>query len=640
MIHIIYIGGRHGYGAKLTNIFSRKFTVETYDSKQQLTYKQIWEDNMRISHPPDITPYTPPLTPLPTSTSTTKTTSKTTTSSCSKNKLQQTEYTKISFEPDLTRFFMLGEGFDTATLIADAIKLFHRRTIDIAACVPSIKVTFNKKKVNISSFADYVQLFATTITTTEPTTTTSASDDDSDSTSGVKKSKRNTATPTKVLYHQVNDRWEVGVTHTATNTFENMSFVNCVWTPDGGSHVNLVTSQVVTAIQDALAKKTTTALNTNTIKNKLMIFVKAVIENPSFESQSKLSLSSKLASFGSTCVLPPAFLKAIVDKSGVMQEILAEAQAKEQSKLLKQFTNTSKRSSSGLIDVPKLEDAHQAGSTKHALNCTLILTEGDSAKALAVAGLEVVGRDTYGVLPLRGKILNVKQATTEQLRKNEELSNICKAIGLKFSETYESGLAGKGLRYGKVLLMCDQDHDGSHIKGLVINFFHHFWPHLLDNEGFLSQFITPLVKATSTRRLSLPPPVTPATAPINEGSSKAKRSTKKQSSAVTLNSSTASSAAPTTDGKGLHVIAFYSMQEYNTWKLTHTSSPHPQHTDDTNHLHSPSASQSQSHTSDKYKIKYYKGLGTNTSAEGREYFKALQNHLKLFSMTTGGMYAI
>ena len=604
---------------------------------------------MRISHPPDITPSPLAPTPLPTPPiSTTKTTSKSSTSS-SKIKLQQqsTEYTKISFEPDLTRFFMLGEGFDTATLVADAIKLFHRRTIDIAACVPSIKVTFNKKKVNVSSFADYVQLFATTTTepTTEPTTestTTTTDDDDSDisDSSGGKKGKSSTTALSKVLYHKVNDRWEVGVTHTSTNTFENMSFVNCVWTPDGGSHVNLVTSQVVTAIQDALAKKTTTVLNTNTIKNKLMIFVKAVIENPSFESQSKLSLSSKPASFGSTCVLPPAFLKSIVDKSGVMQEILAEAQSREQSKLLKQFTNTSKRSSSGLIDVPKLEDAHQAGSTKHALNCTLILTEGDSAKALAVAGLEVVGRDTYGVLPLRGKILNVKQATTEQLRKNEELSNICKAIGLKFSETYESGLAGKGLRYGKVLLMCDQDHDGSHIKGLVINFFHHFWPHLLDNEGFLSQFITPLVKATSTRRLSLPASVTPATAPTNEGSSRGKKGAKKQSSAV-LNNSTA--VATVTDGKGLHVISFYSMQEYNTWKLTHTSSPQLQHTDDPSLTPSPSGPPSHSHsqpTSDKYKIKYYKGLGTNTSAEGREYFKALQKHLKLFSMTTGGMYVI
>ena len=59
------------------------------------------------------------------------------------------------------------------------------------------------------------------------------------------------------------------------------------------------------------------------------------------------------------------------------------------------------------INVPKLDDANWAG-TENSRNCTLILTEGDSAKALAVSGLEIVGRDEYGVFPLRGKILNVR----------------------------------------------------------------------------------------------------------------------------------------------------------------------------------------------------------------------------------------
>ncbi len=60
--------------------------------------------------------------------------------------------------------------------------------------------------------------------------------------------------------------------------------------------------------------------------------------------------------------------------------------------------------------MPKLEDANLAG-TKHSKECTLILTEGDSAKALAMAGIEVVGRDFFGVFPLKGKLLNVREAT-------------------------------------------------------------------------------------------------------------------------------------------------------------------------------------------------------------------------------------
>lgn len=68
-------------------------------------------------------------------------------------------------------------------------------------------------------------------------------------------------------------------------------------------------------------------------------------------------------------------------------------------------------------------------------------------------------------------------------------------MGLKFNNTYTEDNV-KSLRYGHLMIMADQDHDGSHIKGLVINFIHHFWPSLLDVPGFLQQFITPIVKCT------------------------------------------------------------------------------------------------------------------------------------------------
>lgn len=64
--------------------------------------------------------------------------------------------------------------------------------------------------------------------------------------------------------------------------------------------------------------------------------------------------------------------------------------------------------------IPKLDDANDAG-TRNSRDCTLILTEGDSAKSLAVAGLGVVGRDKYGVFPLKGKVLNVREATHKQV---------------------------------------------------------------------------------------------------------------------------------------------------------------------------------------------------------------------------------
>ena len=78
---------------------------------------------------------------------------------------------------------------------------------------------------------------------------------------------------------------------------------------------------------------------------------------------------------------------------------------------------------------------------------------------------------------------------------NAEISNLCKIIGLNYSKKYEDSNDIKNLRYGKVMIMADQDHDGSHIKGLVINFIHHNWPNLLKH-NFVEEFITPIVKVS------------------------------------------------------------------------------------------------------------------------------------------------
>ena len=140
--------------------------------------------------------------------------------------------------------------------------------------------------------------------------------------------------------------------------------------------------------------------------------------------------------------------------------------------------------------IPKLEDANEAG-TRNSSKCTLILTEGDSAKSLAMAGLEVIGRDYFGVFPLKGKLLNVREANSKTLLANEEVQNIMKITGLQVQKEYEDT---KNLRYGSIMIMSDQDTDGSHIKGLVVNFIHFFWPSLFRMRGFLKQFITPLLK--------------------------------------------------------------------------------------------------------------------------------------------------
>lgn len=529
-------GGRHGYGAKLTNIFSKSFEIETYDSKKKKKYKQRWEENMKKSFPPTI----------------------------EKCEGGQSDYTIITFEPDLDRFFQIDSIKGTQskkTVIATEIEnqekiwrdtrlMFERRVLDIAANVQAVTVTLNSKPLPISSFLDYVKLFSSKDKEDAAVLVNDNDTDEGITDTIVKEGK-------EIFYSKVNDRWEVAVMRSAMGGHEHMAFVNSIWTPKGGSHVQLVTSQLVDAFVEILQKRGETA-HVGSIRNKLMIFLRCNVENPSFDSQSKDTLTSRPSTFGSSCVLKQSFIKQVVQHSGILEDLLAELRYRENSKLLRAATNQ-KSSQKQMIDVPKLEDAHFAG-TKNGLECSLILTEGDSAKALAVSGLEIVGRQHYGVLPLRGKILNVRVATPGQLSQNQEIINICKSLGLDFSKTYENGLEGQGLRYGKVMIMCDQDNDGSHIKALIINFFHHFWPHLIQKEGFLQQFITPLVK-------------------VRHGSK-----TKNNASA--------------------NIDSFYSMPEYDSWRRKNTSS--------------------------NYDVKYYKGLGTNTAEEGKEYFKALNKHRKMF----------
>lgn len=428
-------GGRHGYGAKLTNIFSKLFEVETYDSKKQKLYRQKWENNMTTRHESVIT----------------------------KENSTSGDYTRITFVPDLDKFD-LGKNKGK---FSNIMKIFTRRVFDIAACVSPIKVLLNSKELEISSFLDYVQLFCAS-----------------------KNVKNTNIEPTKILSCSLKNNWFISVTRSENNEFQSMSFVNSVWTSKGGSHVNIITNQIVKAIDEILLKKKI-SVTSNSIKNRFMIFIRCDIANPTFDSQTKDTLTKNINDFTDDCLLPKKFLNSIISELGIVEDIELSASIATKMKAMK--ATSSKKSAMHNVEIPKLEDAQNAGTSK-ALDCTLILTEGDSAKALAVSGFEVVGRKNFGVLPLRGKILNVRDAKLSKVSENQELIYLMKALGLSFNKTYEEGLEGQGLRYGHLMLMCDQDHDGSHIKGLVINFFHFYFPHLLKHTEFLQQFITPLVK--------------------------------------------------------------------------------------------------------------------------------------------------
>ncbi|KAF5272739.1 hypothetical protein FQA39_LY07766 [Lamprigera yunnana] len=422
-------GGRNGYGAKLCNIFSAKFIVETGSKEYKRQFKQTWGSNMTKASEPKIKDFT------------------------------GDDFTKITFSPDLSKFKM-------DKLDDDIICLMSRRAFDIAASTRGVKVFLNGKRLPVKNFKDYVDLYIKN------------------------KDDPTTGNPLKIIYENVNERWEVALT-ISDGGFQQVSFVNSIATTKGGRHVDYVTDMIVKQLLEIVKKKNKggISIKPHQIKLYMWVFVNCLIVNPTFDSQTKENMTLQMKNFGSKCNLSEKFISAI-SKSGIVESVLRWAKFKADSELSK----TSGKKQAKLKGIPKLEDANEAG-LKNSFKCTLILTEGDSAKSSVVSGLAAVGRDYYGVFPLKGKLLNVREASFKQITENAEINHLIKILGLQYHKKYNNEAAMKTLRYGKVMIMTDQDQDGSHIKGLLINFIHHNWPELLQ-QNFLEEFITPIVKAT------------------------------------------------------------------------------------------------------------------------------------------------
>lgn len=423
-------GGRNGYGAKLCNIFSTEFILETADSKTKQKYKQKWTNNMSQMGKALITP----------------------------NKAD--DYTKVTFTPDFTRFKMDGMDDDFEALV-------KRRVFDLAGTSRGVRVWLNGERVKVTNFKKYMEMY----------------------TKAIKHERGEEAVndASEIITESPDPRWEIGFA-VSDGTFQQVSFVNSIATTSGGTHVNYIADQICTKLIEVVKRKSKkeggAQLKPAQIRNHIFIFVNSLIVNPAFTSQTKEQLTTKSSQFGSKCSVTDDFLKKIA-KTEVVTNILHFAQQKADQILKKSDGGRRNR-----MDNPKLTDANKAG-TKDGYKCTLILTEGDSAKGLAIAGRSVVSADLFGVFPLRGKLLNVRDASVDAISKNSEIQNIKNFLGLKHKTQYTDC---KSLRYGHLMIMTDQDHDGSHIKGLLINFLQVQFPSLLRIPEFLVEFITPIVK--------------------------------------------------------------------------------------------------------------------------------------------------
>ena len=417
-------------------------------------------------------------------------------------------YTKITFVPDLDRF-------ETKSLNEDIYHLMKRRAYDISATTPKdVNIFFNGEKLEFKTFDKYGDMFL-----------------------GTKEENPR-------VYEMCNERWEIMASPSLNDQFQQVSFVNGIYTSNGGKHVDYILGQITKGLIEIIKKKNKNiSIKESFVKENIWLFVKSTIENPDFNSQTKETLTTPVKDFGSTCEVSKGFIKKL-SETDIVDDILAIVESKANKELKK----TEGKKKGVLKGIKKLDDANKAGK-KESSRCRLLLTEGDSAKTFAVSGLSVIGRDYYGVFPLKGKPLNVRDADKKQVTNNEELNNIKQIMGLQHGKDYTKENLSD-LRYGGIVILTDQDVDGSHIKGLLLNLFHYYWPSLLKIPGFITVFNTPLIKATKKDEIKI----------------------------------------------------FYNEYEFKEWY--------------------------KSNATKGWYIKYYKGLGTSSAQEAKEYFKDFEKNLQ------------
>ena len=489
------VGGKNGFGFKLVLIWSTYGYIETVDHTRGLKYTQEFRSNLDVICPPVVT------------------------------KVKSAKpYTKVVFRPDYVRLQMPGG------LTSDMMALLKKRVYDIGAVtdhsVKKVKIMYNSAPVPVKNFQQFIDLYL-----------------------GEKDADKQ---ETRRVYECVGDRWEYAVGLSASHEFVQVSFVNGICCHKGGKHVDYIMGQITRKLVDYIEKKKKVKVNASAIKEQLILFLRCDIENPAFDSQTKDFMNTPSAKFGSTCSISDGFVEKIA-KMGVMDLACALTDAKE-SKAAKKTDGAKVKTVRG---IPNLIDANFSGTEK-SKDCILILCEGLSAMSGIVSGLSSADRNTIGIFPLKGKVLNVRGEKVAKINENKEIAAIKKILGLESGKNYRTiEDVHSSLRYGRVMVMTDQDLDGSHIKGLCINLFHNEWSSLCQIPGFLCFMNTPILRAK----------------------------------------------------KGQQTVLFYNDGEYEEWKQT-VGEGGPK----------------------GWTIKYFKGLGTSTAVEFKEYFA----HKKIVGFTHSG----
>lgn len=431
-----YGAGKNGVGGKGCNVFASEFEVEVVDPPQH--FHQRWENNMTIAHAATI-----------------------------KKVATKTPSTLVRWRPDYERLGMghvLKDG-----LSEDEVSVLRGLVYAVSVCAPpKVGVWLDDNKLTLRSTETLVRALG---------------------------AEGPIATDSILLAHgeQVGDvcfSVSVGARGERSPDGVFLAWVN--GTPcNDGTHNKHIMSKVVDALFTRVRAKTKgkddPLLNVKpaAVKDEMIVVCTLLVRNPRFTSQQKTELASSVKEFGFSWT-PTERFQTQLGKSDLVGRAIELGTRNAEKQLVKAMKPRSR-------DVPaKYEKARKLRSGRAAL----IITEGDSAQNVATIGVGVIGRNDYGIFPIRGKLLNCLNASKKDLLANKEVSDLISILNLDVSRTYT---AADRVDYNHLVILSDQDPDGAHIRGLLIVFIHTLFPSLLEAfPNFIRVFATPLVRSTYT----------------------------------------------------------------------------------------------------------------------------------------------